>query len=381
MGFLEAMLSNAWAFATYLPPFLFVLCIVVFVHELGHFLVGRWCGVKVESFSVGFGPEIVGFTDRYGTRWKFSIIPLGGYVKFYGDANGASQPDFETANAMDQAQRSQSLFHKTVGQRAAIVAAGPIANFILAIIVFAGLGLWNGRYIHDPYIAEVIPQSVAEQAGLKSGDLFKRVGGRDVRSFDEVQRVVTANTEREIEIVVLRDGREITFRATPKLREQKTIFGTTRQGMIGVRASGDRSHLRHESLGPVQAIGYGFTETWYIVERTFGFIAGLIAGRESVDQLNGPVGMGHASGKIAEFAGLSGLIGLIAVLSVSIGLINLFPIPMLDGGHLLFYAAEAIRRKPLSERTQEWGFRFGLAFVLMLMVFATFNDIVRLLSL
>jgi regulator of sigma E protease len=337
--------------------------------------------VKVESFSVGFGPEIIGFTDRYGTRWKFSIIPLGGYVKFYGDANGASQPDFETANAMDRDQRSQSLFHKTVGQRAAIVAAGPIANFILAIVVFAGLGLWNGRHIHDPYIAAVLPQSAASEAGLQAGDLFRRVGGRDVSSFDHVQRIVTANTDRAIDVVVLRDGRELSFRMTPRLRETKTIFGTTRQGMIGVQASGNRNHLRHESLGPMQAIGYGFSETWYIVERTFGFIAGLIAGRESVDQLNGPVGMGHASGKIAEFAGFSGLIGLVAILSVSIGLINLFPIPMLDGGHLLFYAAEAIRRKPLSERTQEWGFRFGLAFVLMLMVFATFNDISRLLSL
>jgi regulator of sigma E protease len=381
MEFLQAMFTNAWSVVTYLPPFLFVLCIVVFVHELGHFLVGRWCGVKVDSFSVGFGPEIIGFTDRHGTRWKFALVPLGGYVKFHGDANGASQPDFEATSAMDQASRSQSLFHKPVSQRAAIVAAGPIANFILAIVVFAGLGLWNGRLIHDPYIAEVLPNSSAEQAGLKAGDLFKRVGGRDVRSFDEVQRVVTANPEREIEIVVLRDGQELSVRATPRHRENKTIFGTTRQGMIGVRASSDQSHVRRETLSPVQAVGFGFSETWYIVERTFGFIAGLFSGRESLDQLNGPVGMGHASGKIAEFAGLSGLIGLIAILSVSIGLINLFPIPMLDGGHLLFFAAEAIRRKPLSERTQEWGFRFGLAFVLMLMVFATFNDIARLLAL
>jgi regulator of sigma E protease len=381
MGFLEAMFTNAWSFVTYLPPFLFVLCIVVFVHELGHFLVGRWFGVKVESFSVGFGPEILGFTDRYGTRWKFAIIPLGGYVKFYGDQNGASQPDFAATGTMNSGERSQSLFHKPVSQRAAIVAAGPIANFILAIVVFAGLGLWNGRMIHDPYIAEVLPNSSAEQAGLKAGDLFKRVAGREIRSFDEVQRIVTANTERDIEITVLRDGREVTVSAVPRYRETKTIFGTTRQGMIGVRASGDKAHLRRESLGPIQAVGFGFTETWYIVERTFGFIAGLIAGRESLDQLNGPVGMGHASGKIAEFAGLTGLIGMIAILSVSIGLINLFPIPMLDGGHLMFYAAEAVRRKPLSERTQEWGFRFGLLFVLMLMVFATFNDITRLLSL
>jgi regulator of sigma E protease len=380
MGFLEAMLINLWTVATYLPPFLFVLCIVVFVHELGHFLVGRYYGVKVESFSIGFGPEIVGFTDRYGTRWKFALIPLGGYVKFYGDQNGASQPDFDATNAMDNDQRRYSLFHKPVGQRAAIVAAGPIANFILAIVVFAGLGLWNGRTVHEPYISEVLPNSAAEQAGLKAGDKFLSVGGREVTSFDQVMRVVTSNLEREIAIVVQRGGERVTLSATPRYREIDSIFGKVRQPMIGVRSSSDQSHIRRESMGPVEALGFGVTESWYIVQRTFGFIGGLIVGRESIDQLNGPVGMGHASGKIAQFVGWGGLFSLIAILSVSIGLMNLFPIPMLDGGHLMFYAAEAIRKKPLSERTQEWGFRFGLAFVLMLMVFATFNDIARLVA-
>ncbi|MFL5317660.1 MAG: RIP metalloprotease RseP [Microvirga sp.] len=362
----------------YLIPFLIVLTVVVFIHELGHFLVGRWCGVGVNAFSIGFGPELVGFTDRHGTRWKLSAIPLGGYVKFAGDVNGASVPDAASLAQMSPAERAVSFHHKTVLQRAAVVAAGPIANFLLAIAIFAGITYVNGRQILAPRVDVVQAGSAAERAGFKPGDLVLAINGRSISSFTDMQRIVSASADDELSIAIDRDGREMTLTAVPDLKETETPFGKQRIGLLGLQASRGPDDLKLVKYGLFDSIRLGAMETWYVVERTFTYIGRLVVGRESADQLSGPIRIAQVSGQVATLGGTAGLVSLVAVLSVSIGLINLFPIPLLDGGHLLFYGIEALRGRPLSDRAQEIGFRIGLAIVVMLMLFATWNDIVHL---
>jgi regulator of sigma E protease len=354
---------------------------VVFIHELGHFLAGRWCGVKVNAFSVGFGPELFGFMDRYGTRWKFSAIPLGGYVKFAGDLNVASSPDFDAANAMSEEERRTAFPHKTVGQRAFIVAAGPLANFILAIVLFAGLSMTYGRFIAEPVVGTVLPGSVAERAGIKPGDRVLRIDGQPIPSFEALQRLVNASPDVKLSIVLGRNGQETTVTATPELMEIKSSLGVSRIGRLGLTGSPDPSNVRVERYGPVDALLHGMKETWYVVERTGSYLGKLVTGRESPDQLTGLPRIVQASGEVTKSGGFQSLLGLTALMSVSIGLLNLFPIPMLDGGHLMFYAYEWIRRKPLSERKQEMGYRVGFVLVIALMIFATWNDIKHFVSL
>jgi regulator of sigma E protease len=378
MEFLGAMGGTAWWLLSYVIPFLAVLTVVVFIHELGHFLVGRWCGVGVNAFSIGFGPEIVGFTDRHGTRWKLSAIPLGGYVKFAGDANGASVPDPSSLAQMSAAERAASFHHKSVVQRAAVVAAGPIANFLLAIAIFAGITYVSGRQILAPRVEVVQAGSAAERAGFLPGDLVLAIDGRSISSFTDMQRIVSASAEDSLKVLVERDGRRMTLTAVPDLKEQETPFGKQRIGLLGLQASRGPDDLKHVTYGLLDSLRLGTLETWYVVERTFTYIGRLVVGRESADQLSGPIRIAQVSGQVANLGGPSGLVSLVAVLSVSIGLINLFPIPLLDGGHLLFYGIEALRGRPLSDRAQEIGFRIGLAIVVMLMLFATWNDIVHL---
>jgi regulator of sigma E protease len=378
MDFFGMMGGAAGSLLGYLVPFLIVLTVVVFVHELGHFLVGRWCGVGVTAFSIGFGPEILGFTDRHGTRWKLSAIPLGGYVKFAGDVNGASVPDAEALSQMSAAERAVSFHHKSVWRRAAIVAAGPIANFILAIAIFAGIVYVNGRHILAPRVDAIQAGSAAERAGFRPGDLVVSINGRAIGSFTEMQRIVSASADDTLTIVVDRNGRQVTLTAVPDLKEQETPFGKQRIGLLGLQASKAPEDLAHVKYGILESLKLGTLETWYVIDRTFTYIGRLIVGRESADQLSGPIRIAQVSGQVANLGGTSGLISLVAVLSVSIGLINLFPIPLLDGGHLLFYAIEALRGRPLSDRAQEIGFRIGLAIVVMLMLFATWNDLVHL---
>jgi regulator of sigma E protease len=359
-------------------PFLFVLSIVVFFHELGHFLVARWCGVKILTFSIGFGPEIAGFNDHRGTRWKIAAIPLGGYVKFFGDENAASVPDHATAAAMTPAERRDSFIHKSVGQRAAIVAAGPIANFLLAILIFAAVAMIYGKQITSARVDTVQPDTPAAAAGFKPDDLVTRVDGKPIESFLDLQRIVTGSAGRTLEIEVERGGERLSIKAMPALREMKDRFGNVhRVGQLGISRSMNPGDVRTERVGPLAALGIGVEETWLVIERTVTYLANVVIGRESADQLGGPIRIAQVSGQVASL-GLMAVINLAAVLSVSIGLLNLFPIPLLDGGHLLFYAIEALRGRPLSERAQEVGFRIGLAIVLMLMIFATYNDILRL---
>jgi regulator of sigma E protease len=361
----------------YVVPFLFVLTIVVFFHELGHFLVARWCGVRVLTFSIGFGPELLGFNDRHGTRWKLSAIPLGGYVKFFGDENAASVPDSETISQMSEEERRESFFFKPVAQRAAIVAAGPIANFLLAIVIFAGVFTFYGKQATPARVETVQPSSAAQAAGFKPADLIVSINGKKIETFTDMQRVVSASAGETLDIEVDRGGARLRLKATPALTELKDNFGNVhRIGVLGITGAREPP----VRVDPLTAVKLGVEETWFVVERTLSYIGGVVTGRESADQLGGPIRIAQVSGQVAT-AGFVALIHLAAVLSISIGLLNLFPIPLLDGGHLLFYAIEAVRGRPLSDRAQEVGFRIGLAIVLLLMIFATFNDILHLASL
>jgi regulator of sigma E protease len=364
----------------YIIPFLFVLTMVVFFHELGHFLIARLCGVKVLTFSIGFGPELFGFNDRHGTRWKVSAVPLGGYVKFFGDENSASVPDRAAAANMTGAERAQSFVHQKVAPRAAIVVAGPVANFILAIAIFAGLAMIYGKQTVIPRVDSVQAGSAAEAAGFQPGDVVLSINGKPIESFAEMQRVVSGSTGEKLTIVVDRNGRDVTLEAVPTLREVKDNFGNVHKiGVLGISRTQTPDDVRREPVPPLKAIAYGVEETWFVIDRTLSYIAGVFAGREAADQFGGPIRIAEVSGEVASL-GFSALMHLGAVLSVSIGLLNLFPVPLLDGGHLLFYAIEAVRGKPLSERAQEFGFRIGFAIVVMLMIFATYNDILHLAS-
>ncbi len=377
-------LGSLWAFGGsvlfYVLPFLFVLTVVVFVHEYGHYKVGRICGVTVTAFSIGFGKELFGWTDRHGTRWRFAAIPLGGYVKFAGDANAASAPDHAATAAMPAEQRARTLPGATVGRRSAIVLAGPVANFIFSILMFAAIVIAYGKNIIAPRVELVSAGSAAQTGGLEPGDLIVSIDGERMASFDEVRRIVSINAGNSLTFVVNRNGADIPVSVTPALVERRNALGVERLGVIGVTAANRPEDASVVSYGPVGALSYGVSESWFIVTRTFDYLGKLITGREKADQLSGVLHIAEVSGHVASTGGLISLLTLAAVLSVSIGLMNLFPIPMLDGGHLVFYLFEALRGKPLSEQTQEYAFRAGMAFVLLLTVFVTWNDIVRIIS-
>jgi regulator of sigma E protease len=362
----------------YIVPFLFVLTIVVFFHELGHFLVARWAGVKVLTFSLGFGPELAGFNDRHGTRWKISAIPLGGYVKFFGDDSEASAPSSAALASMAPEEREGSFHHKKVGPRAAIVVAGPVANFILAIIIFTGLFTFFGKPSTTARVDTVQAGSAAEAAGFKPGDIVIAIDGTKIDSFSDMQRIVGTSAGETLTFAVKRGDSVVDLKGTPQLREIKDGFGNEhRIGVLGITRATSPSDVTTERVNPATALWLGMKETWFVVDRTIAYIGGIFSGREPADQVGGPLRIAQISGQVATI-GLAALIHLSAVLSISIGLLNLFPVPLLDGGHLLFYAVEAVRGRPMSERAQEMGFRIGLGLVLMLMVFATYNDILHL---
>lgn len=363
-----------------LPPFLLVLTIVVFFHELGHYLVGRWCGIKAEVFSIGFGPELIGRNDRHGTRWKLSLIPLGGYVKFLGDENAASMPSGADAQTQSQAAVPGSFPGASLWRRAATVAAGPIANFILAIAIFAVMFGTSGRMIADPIVAQVQPASAAEAAGILPGDRFVAIDGVQIEIFDDVQRYVSVRPEVPITVTMDRQGKLVDLTLTPARTEISDPFGNKMEvGRIGVVTNNDAGNFRLREYGPLEAVGEGAAQSWYIVTRTVDYIGNIITGREKADQLGGPIRVAKYS-KDMSTLGLAALIQLAAVLSVSIGLLNLMPIPMLDGGHLVFYAIEAVRGRPPGEVAQEWAYRVGMTLVLALMIFATWNDVTMLIG-
>jgi regulator of sigma E protease len=381
MELLTKLVGYGDSVLSYILPFLFVLTLVVFFHELGHFIVARWCKVDVKVFSIGFGREIFGFDDKKGTRWRISWIPLGGYVKFAGDENAASAPDADAIKNMSEEERAGNFHAKTLAQRAAVVVAGPVANFLLAIAIFAFIFTFIGQRHTLPFVDAVTENSAASNAGFKEGDLVLSIDGEPIESFGEMQRIVSISADQELTIFVKRKGTEIELKATPRKQETTDVFGNSiRRGLLGIRRSASPEDWVLKKYDPLTSVWMGTKETYFVITRTLSYLYDVITGREKADQLGGPIRIAQISGQVAT-AGFFALLNLGAILSVSIGLINLFPVPMLDGGHLLFYGIEAIRGRPLSEKSQEIGFRIGLALVLMLMIFATWNDLVHLTSL
>ncbi len=366
------MFEWVWEYAV---PFLFVLTVLVFVHELGHYLVARWNGVRVEVFSIGFGPELFGWTDKAQTRWKISAIPLGGYVKMFGDINAASMPDSAIAE-MSPEERAVAFPTKRLGQRAWIVAAGPLANFIFAILLFAGLYVFVGQPFTPPVVGAIQEGSAAEAAGLMDGDVFVRIDGRSIERFEDIQRIVRIAANQPLEVVVVRDGGEIGVTVTPRLETFTDNFGNEHEiGLLGIQGSAPEFVKRN----PATSIWLASKETVSLVGSIFQAIGQIIVGTRKADELGGPLRIAEISGQAAE-AGILAVVQFMAIISINLGLINLFPIPILDGGHLLFYAYEAVRGRPLGERAQEYGFRIGMALVLGLMVFVTWNDLIHFLS-
>ena len=356
-------------------PFLFVLTVVVFVHEMGHYLVGRWCGIGVKAFSIGFGPEIFGFYDRKGTRWKLSAIPLGGYVKFVGDMNATSTPDAGELSDLSEEELKVAFHTQALWKRAATVAAGPFFNFLLTIAVFTVMFAVYGQYVAEPMVAEVRPGSPAAEAGFKPGDRFVSVDGAKVDTFEDVQQLVSGRAGDKLTFVMRRNGKDVTLTATPKATEQKDALGNTvKIGIIGVVNNEALGQPHLVTYGPLGALGEATAQTGEIIGRTGQFLQRFAAGREDRCQLGGPVKIADMAGRAAKL-GFEWLVQLVALLSVGIGVLNLLPIPPLDGGHLLFYVIEAVVRRPVSERIVELVYRAGFVLVLAFMGFVFWNDL------
>ena len=351
-----------------IAAFALVLGVLVFIHEMGHYLAARWRGVYVEAFSIGFGRALASWTDRRGTVWKLAWLPLGGYVKLHGQ----ERPE-DVSDEVRAAWRPGFTFHeKSVGSRAIIVAAGPIANFILAIVLFAGLFAAVGRPVAVPVVREIMPNSAASAAGLMVGDRIDLIDGEAIHRFEDIQRIVSVHAGVPIALTVHRGQTDIALSATPLPNGAGTGSkgGAGSTGVLGVRGG----TLVFEPISPIAAIPAGVVQTWEVARDTLVGLWTMISGRGSTDDLGGPLRIAQLSGQVAQL-GFGSLVSFIAVLSVNLGLINLFPIPVLDGGHLLFYFAEALRGRPLPQRALEYGFRAGFAVLIALFMFATWNDL------
>lgn len=358
-------------------PFLVVLTVLVFVHEMGHYLAARVCGIRVEVFSIGFGREIVGWTDRTGTRWRLSWIPFGGYVKMFGEMLAVQRADSKTdpSASMTREEEAVAFNTKSVGQRAFVVVAGPAANFVLAIVILSGMFMSVGQQFTPADVGTVIPGKAADRAGFKPGDIILRVDGSPIERFEQLVQTVRLYPGVPLEFTVARDGVELTLRATPDVIEEEGRFGYQRYGQLGISRTGlDRELIIH---GPVTAIWRATKETYALTESILAALGQIISGTRTTKEIGGPIRIAQMSGDVWA-AGLVSLLMFATVLSINLGLINLFPVPMLDGGHLMFYAIEALRGRPLGERAQENGMKIGLTMVLGLMVFATWNDLVQL---
>lgn len=371
------MLNSAQQWLLWIPhnvlPFVLLITPIVFFHELGHFLVARVFKVKVETFSIGFGPAIVAWHDRQGTRWKISWIPLGGYVKFFGDANAASIPDTEQLESMSPREREGAFPFKPLYQRALVVAAGPIANFILAITILAAFLLAFGSYVIAPVISQVQAGSAAQVAGLRPGDTVVSVDGRSISSFDEIRGIIWDRAGQTLSVEVRRGGKDLRLWATPRAKMIKEMGQAQSVGQLGIvgPVSKQWTLVRYSPFG---AVAEASRETWSVVTATLDYMGRIFSGGASPSQLNGPIGIAKISAAVASVSYLS-LVRLAALISISVGLVNLFPIPVLDGGHLLYYGVEAVLGRPLGARAQDVGFRLGLAVMLGLLIFATFNDL------
>ena len=378
MSAIEGLFGFGGSALGVLLPFLFVLTVVVFFHELGHFSIARLCGVAIETFSIGFGPELYGWNDKHGTRWRLAAIPFGGYVKFAGDQGPASSPDDEFLSRLSPEQRADNFHFKPVWQRMAVVAAGPLANFALSIVVFALIFMFVGQQITVPRVESVQPGSAAEQAGFQPNDLITGIDGHKINSFFEMQRLVVSSPDQRLVFQIQRGDQVIELVAVPARRDVTDRFGNVNHiGLLGISRQQTPDDIKLVRLDPASALLAGANEVYFVIEQSLIHFGRMIIGAESGEQLGGPLRIAQVSSQAAEL-GFMTLINLVAVLSVSVGLINLFPVPLLDGGHLLFYGFEAVRGQPLSARTQEFGFRIGLAAVISLMLFSTWNDLVQL---
>ena len=356
-------------------PFIIVLTVIVFVHEMGHYLVARWNGIAIQTFSIGFGPELFGFDDRAGTRWRVSLIPLGGYVRFVGDMNATSAtPDAEVIANAGPELKPRLFVNKNVWQRIAVVVAGPLANVLFTFLVLYALLLGYGRYTIPPVIGDVVAGGVAQQAGLEAGDRILSVDGFDVRGFEDFQRLISTAPDRPVTIVLERAGADRTIVLTPDVAVETDRFGNSQRiGRIGVTRTIAEGDITLYRPNPVEAVAMTGEEIRFIVDRTAAFLGDFFVGRGDVQQLGGPVKVARVSGEVATL-GIVALINLAALLSLNIGIFNLLPVPVLDGGHLLYYIIEALRGRPLSQKAQEIGFRVGFAIVGSLMVFTLLND-------
>ena len=374
MDYLSTLATGIWQYGI---MFLLVLTLVVFIHELGHFLVARWCGVAVKAFSIGFGPEIYGFYDKHGTRWRFAWIPLGGYVKFIDDDNPTSQRASRAEKPLTADERAGAFQSKSVGVRAAVVVAGPVANFLLAIVLYAGLNAVVGVRVLPAYVDAVVANSPAARAGFMPGDKIVAIGNNKIEKFDDLQRIVGSNAGQELTFTVERAGQTLALKATPNVDEQKDALGRTfRRGLIGIQRSISPDKVSTKAVSIPEAIVLGVTETYGNITQALSGIGDIITRKQSAEQMGGPIMMAEVTAKVAEL-GIDPMLRWIAFISANIGFLNLLPIPILDGGHLMFYAYEAVRGKPAGERLQQMGFQVGLALLMMLMVFVNFNDIMN----
>ena len=354
-------------------PFIILISVVVFVHEYGHYYYAKKYGVKVTDFSIGFGKELFGWTDKDGTRWKVCLIPLGGYVKFFGDTNPASQPD--KLSKFSDKEQSYLLATKKLYQRAIIVSAGPIANFVLALVIFSCVYMFFGKDFSVPVIQDVKIDSPAYKAGLKKGDQILIINDKKINSITEVSQSIALSETNLIKISVLRDKKEYDFQVQSIVQDTKDNLGNNiSRKMIGIQIIPLNNEINRQKLGPAKAMYYSLKEIWFTISSTMSYVGKMIIGTEKADQLGGPIKIAQITGQVAEL-GIIPFLSIMAYISISLGLINLFPIPLLDGGHLLFYFYEFVRGKPLSEKTQTYFFKFGLFVLFALMFFSTYNDL------
>jgi regulator of sigma E protease len=361
---------------SFIIPFIILLTVVVFIHEYGHYYFARKYGVGVTDFSIGFGKELFGFNDKSGTRWKFCAIPLGGYVKFFGDRNVFSQAEQEELLKKYSKEDREKLFVvKPIYQRSLIVAAGPFANFLLAIVIFAFIYMFAGKDFTPAQIQEVQTDSPAFISGVKSGDIIKSIDNREVKSIMEVSAFINASSSETINLGILRNESELSINVKPKFVEGSDSLGNKiNKKIIGIKIAPLNDKIERERLGPATALFYAIKETWFVIVTSWDFVISMFKGTGDTSQLGGPIKIAKITGQVAKF-GVVAFLSIMAYISISLGFINLFPIPMLDGGHLMFYAFEKILGRPLTQKTQEGFFRIGLFLLLSLMFFTTFNDL------
>ena len=360
----------------YIIPFLILITIVVFIHEYGHYYFAKRYGVGVTDFSIGFGNEIFGWYDKSGTRWKVCWIPLGGYVKFFGDRNVFSQT--EQQNVLDkysEEERNKLFILKPLYQRSLIVVAGPLANFVLAVIIFSTINMFVGKDFTPAVITEVQIDSPAYEAGIQKNDRIISIDNKEIQSILEVSTIIATSTSERIELTVLRNKQEITLYAKPNLVQSKDSLGNqVEKRMIGIKLSPLNNEFIKKPLGPSEAIYYAIEEVWFVSVTSLKYLGNMLVGTADSSQLGGPIRIAKITGQIAEY-GIVPFLSIMSYISISLGLINLFPIPMLDGGHLMFYFFEKILGRPLKQKTQEGFFRIGLFLLFSLMIFVTFNDL------